>query len=289
MEASLYWRYFIDVFVVYKIKEQPFGCNQHESFENIGVHVRVSETSDRSPLCYKSRSEMDSRRWGFIFVFLLSTNYLVGVLGQVRGRPNPMMDQTLNQCFERARQRMQGNFNLQDNTLEGGLQLTGGSVSGLSNFKVVPPNEVICFKDFGRIFIKVSFLDITVTFVVTLLDDLLGGLLGQLGSTLARLVGQVVNLVVNLVALEINVVITVDQRFLPGSSCTVSSFRVTRISEIKLLSLNLTQLLVGVLGDLLVPVVDTLVRNLLGRQVRAIITSEIQKETFTRDMFNCGA
>lgn len=116
---------------------------------------------------------------------------------------------------------------------------------------------------------------------------LLGGLLGNLGQSLARLLGNVVNLVVNAVALEITLVIQVEQRFLPGSTCRVTSYRVTRISEIKVLGLDLTQLVVGLLGELLTPVFDTLVRNLLERQLRVIITREIQKISLTDDMHNC--
>ncbi|GFW42123.1 hypothetical protein TNCV_1905811 [Trichonephila clavipes] len=196
------------------------------------------------------------------------------------------MEDLFRRCMEQARSEMEASVTLQDNTVEN-VQMTGGTVTGLKNFHITPPLRCACNRNSVTIFINLSFLDITVTFLVTLLDDLLGGLLGQLGSGLARLVGQVVNLLVRLLVVEINVVITVEQRLIPGSTCTVTDFKVTRISEIRILDLNLTPLLVGLLGGVLTPLVNTIVRNLLERQVRAIITRNIERLTVDRSMFTC--
>ncbi|GFY40866.1 uncharacterized protein TNIN_167011 [Trichonephila inaurata madagascariensis] len=207
-------------------------------------------------------------------------------MGQGSCQPSPRMEDLFRRCMEQARSEMEDSVTLQDNTVEN-VQMTGGTVTGLKNFHLTPPLRCACNRNSVTIFINLSFLDITVTFLVTLLDDLLGGLLGQLGSGLARLVGQVVNLLVRLLAVEINVVITVEQRLIPGSTCTVTDFKVTRISEIRILDLNLTPLLVGLLGGLLTPLVNTIVRNLLERQVRVIITRNIERLTVDRSMFTC--
>ncbi|GFU19868.1 uncharacterized protein NPIL_639101 [Nephila pilipes] len=228
-------------------------------------------------------AKMDVKRRALFLIFLVSSNYVGVAMGQGFCQPSPRLEQLFRRCLDQARAQMEDSYTLQDNTV-GNVQLTGGRVTGVKNCRITPPVTCACNRDSVNIYINLSFLDVTVTFLVTLLDDLLGGLVGQLGSNLARLVGQVVNLLVSLLALEINVVITVEQRFIPGSTCTVTNFRVTRISEIRLLSLNLTPLL----GGLLTPIVDTLLRNLMERQVRPIITSEFQKVTVTRDMFTCS-
>ncbi|KAG8188217.1 hypothetical protein JTE90_021238 [Oedothorax gibbosus] len=239
---------------------------------------------------------MNVKQWAFFFVFLLSGEYMltmaVAVARHKRSyppqqcRPSRRLVEVFDQCLERVRTQVEDPVTLEDTSTDG-VQLRGGTATNIRNFRRVKPVTCQCLSDRIRIFLEISFLDVTVTFLVTLLDGVLGGLLGNLGSQLARLLGNVVNLVVNLVALEITLTIAVDQRFLPGSRCRVTSYRVTRISEIKVLGLDLTPLVTGLLGDLLTPVFDALVRNLLERQLRVIITREIQKITLTDDMHNC--
>ncbi|CAL1302098.1 unnamed protein product, partial [Larinioides sclopetarius] len=113
---------------------------------------------------------MEAKHWAAFFVYLISSSYVGMVVGQTGCQPNEKMERVFDKCFENvSTQLTDETFNLQDETT-GNLQMTGGTVSGLHNVRVTPPLRCACDKDLIRIFIKLSFIDVTVTFVVTLLD-----------------------------------------------------------------------------------------------------------------------
>ncbi|XP_015916447.1 uncharacterized protein [Parasteatoda tepidariorum] len=236
---------------------------------------------------------MHIKQWAFFFVFLLSTEYIATTaahLARVKRQTSctlqPQVTSMFDKCFNDVRNQMPNSMSMPDTTTSS-VQLAQGSISNLKNFKRTSELSCMCMGDRVKIFVQVSFIDITVTFLVTLLDSLLGGLLGNLGTTLARLVGQVVNLLLNILVLEINVLIAVDQP-LSGGNCQLSEFQVQKITAIRILNIDLTQLLVGLLGDILTPVLNTLVTQLLSNQVRAIIASEVSKMKIPPEMINCS-
>ncbi|GBN28848.1 hypothetical protein AVEN_120516-1 [Araneus ventricosus] len=110
---------------------------------------------------------MDAKRWAAVFIYLLCSSYVGTAVGC---QPNEKMEQVFNRCFENVRTQLAGEtFTLQDENA-GNVQMTGGSVSGLQNCRITPPLRCACVGDVVRIFINLSFIDVTVTFVVTLLD-----------------------------------------------------------------------------------------------------------------------
>lgn len=89
--------------------------------------------------------------------------------GLIQCRPSRRLVEVFDQCLERVRIQVDESVTLDDQTVEN-VQLTGTTVTGLRNFRRTQPITCICLADRIRIFLYISFLDVTVTWLVTVLD-----------------------------------------------------------------------------------------------------------------------
>lgn len=138
------------------------------------------------------------------------------------------------------------------------------------------------------ILIELSFIDNCDNQLILhlFIPDLLGGLLGGLGSALSQLLGNVVNLLIRVLALDIVVEIVILQRFIPGSTCVVESYKVSKLTNIKLLNLNLS-FLAETLSPLLAPILDLVLQLIFTGRVKEIFVAEFQALIIQKNMVTC--
>ena len=87
-------------------------------------------------------------------------------------------------------------------------------------------------------------------------------------------------------ALEIIVEITILQRFIPGTKCIIESYRVSRVTTIKILGADLAPL-VEVLSPLLTPIIDALLQAIFNDRVKAAFQREIGNLEIIRSDVMC--
>lgn len=201
---------------------------------------------------------------------------------------DPQVTVIVDEALDRCRSRISARYVLQDHSTSE-IRVKGGFCEGWGNFHRSSQIAVTCQGDVILIPVEISFLSITVTYTLTLLENLLTGVLGQQFSsilgTIGSLIGNVVSFLLRVLATDIRVVISLEQKLVSGARCSVVSYEIARISNIKILNLDLTSV-ANILEGLLGPVLNLVLNVVVTGPIKLIFVEELSQISIPLNLIN---